>query len=325
MKWWIKFGCFITGWNSKILATCSEASYKALKKYTSSMLILIILWGFIGYCFADRYVHAPIMGCVISAIVAIIIIIQIERQIILTVGRNVKVQRMRFLIAIIMAILGSSILDQIIFGSDIDQAKIEMRDKKAEALIKDRQKNLQEEMDLITADINKLDSINQKLNNEIKLHPTITIQDKSVSTGNAIGKDGKAVSINGKTVSTTHAENPLSSQVRTNQKELDRLRIQFDNKSEKKATIESITRNEIKNLPTGLLEELNALVSILSKSVQALVFWALLFLFLLFLELFVLMSKAGDGKCDYDMVIEHQLEVRRRSLQKVLDNEIKEK
>ena len=56
MKWWIKFGCFLTGWNSSILSQCSEASFKHLKKYTAALLILIIIWVFTGYCFAERYV-----------------------------------------------------------------------------------------------------------------------------------------------------------------------------------------------------------------------------------------------------------------------------
>lgn len=51
MSPWVKFGCFITGWNRNILANCTEASHKALKKYTSSMFILILLWAFTGYCF----------------------------------------------------------------------------------------------------------------------------------------------------------------------------------------------------------------------------------------------------------------------------------
>ena len=73
MSPWIKFGCIITGWNSKILANCTESSYKALKKYTSSMLILMILWAFTGYCFADRYVGAPWWGCVIVSIIFVVI------------------------------------------------------------------------------------------------------------------------------------------------------------------------------------------------------------------------------------------------------------
>lgn len=88
MKWWIQLGCFLTGWNREILLQCSEASFKYLKKYTAALLILIVLWGFTGFCFAQRYVHAPLWGCVLSSVIFIVIVIQIERQIILTVGTS---------------------------------------------------------------------------------------------------------------------------------------------------------------------------------------------------------------------------------------------
>ena len=129
MKWWIKFGCFLTGWNSSILSQCSEASFKHLKKYTAALLILIILWGFTGYCFAERYVEAPWWGCIISSIIFVVIVIQIERQIILTVGTHKWNTFFRFFIAVIMAFLGSSIIDQIIFGADINRKMVEITDR----------------------------------------------------------------------------------------------------------------------------------------------------------------------------------------------------
>ena len=53
-KFWTKVGCFLTGWNADILETCTEASRKQLKKYTSALLILMILWAFIGWSFANK-------------------------------------------------------------------------------------------------------------------------------------------------------------------------------------------------------------------------------------------------------------------------------
>ena len=28
MKWWLQFGCFLTGWNRRILSQCSEAWHR---------------------------------------------------------------------------------------------------------------------------------------------------------------------------------------------------------------------------------------------------------------------------------------------------------
>ncbi len=41
---WIRFGCFLTGYNYSILRNCSEAAFKSVKKYTAAMLIVCILW-----------------------------------------------------------------------------------------------------------------------------------------------------------------------------------------------------------------------------------------------------------------------------------------
>ena len=56
MNWWVKFGCKLTGWSSEVLAQCSEASRSQLSKYTSALIILILIWGVTGFCFAQRYI-----------------------------------------------------------------------------------------------------------------------------------------------------------------------------------------------------------------------------------------------------------------------------
>ena len=39
--------------------------------------------------------------------------------------------------------------------------------------------------------------------------------------------------------------------------------------------------------------------------------YIILFMFLTFLELFVLTIKTGDSKCDYELIVEHQLELKK--------------
>ena len=83
MSWWIKFGCKLTGWNANVLGQCSEASKSQLSKYTSALLILMIVWSIIGFCFAQRYIGLPIWGCALVSLVFVTIIVMIERQILL--------------------------------------------------------------------------------------------------------------------------------------------------------------------------------------------------------------------------------------------------
>ena len=121
---WVRFGCFLTGYNYLIVQNCSEISVKAVKRYTSALLIVCLLWAFIGFSFTSRYLTAGLIGSIVGAIIFIIIIIQIERQIILAISPSKWLYATRAVIAITMAIIGSVILDQIIFQQDIELEKI---------------------------------------------------------------------------------------------------------------------------------------------------------------------------------------------------------
>jgi hypothetical protein len=57
----------------------------------------------------------------------IIIVIQIERQIILSVGKNKLVPLFRVAIEVVMAVIGSVIIDQIIFREDVEKVRIVAR------------------------------------------------------------------------------------------------------------------------------------------------------------------------------------------------------
>jgi hypothetical protein len=58
--------------------------------------------GVYRYLFAKNYADAPWWGCAVTALVMVIIVLQIERQIILTVGTNWGLAGFRFVIAVIM-------------------------------------------------------------------------------------------------------------------------------------------------------------------------------------------------------------------------------
>lgn len=319
MKWWLKFGCFLTGWNTKILAQCSEASYKHLKKYTSALLILIILWGFTGYCFAQRYVGAPLWGCLISSLVFIIIVVQIERQIILTVGSNRWSAIFRAFIAIIMSLLGSAILDQIIFGDDIDRKMVEITDRQVQERLPLRLNVIDGKLTELQFAIDSLDRLNLKLNEEISHKPTITTVTSSTTYIREMQPDGSYKEVPQNTVSRIPIANPRVKQVTVNDSTLKRLRMQQDEYTLRKISIENDLRKELSS-STGFLDELRAMLEIVLTRPEALVFYIIIFCFLISLELFVVTSKLGDKKCDYDLVIEHQLEIKRSALEEIVKN-----
>lgn len=319
MKWWIKFGCFLTGWNSKILLQCSEASYKHLKKYTAALLILIIMWGFTGFCFAQRYVDAPLWGCIVSAFVFIIIVIQIERQIILTVGTNKWGTCFRFFIAIIMSVLGSAILDQIIFGDDIKRKMVEITDRQVQEQLPMRLNVIDARLRELQIEIDSLDKVNMKLNEEIAKQPTIKTISTSTTYKNERQEDGSYKKIPETTVSTNPMANPRIKQVEANALNLERLRKQQDDFIQNKMNVENDLRKELSS-NVGFLEELRAMIEILSTRIEALIFYLVIFGFLISLELFVVTSKVGDKKCDYDLIVEHQLNIKKAALEELVKN-----
>ena len=319
MNWWLKLGCFLTGWNKSILSQCSEASHKHLKKYTSALLILIVLWGFTGFCFAQRYVHAPLWGCILSAFIFVIIVIQIERQIILTVGNNKLGAFFRLFIAIIMALLGSSILDQVIFGEDIKRKMVEITDRQVAEQLPMRLNVIDGQLKELQLNIDSLQRVNEKLNVEIAKEPVIKTVTTSTTYKNILQDDGTYKKIPETTYTTVLLPNPKISQRDANSENLKRLFLQQDKYLQDKIGVEENFRKELAS-SVGFLEELSAMIEIVTTKKEALIFYIIIFCFLISLELFVVASKLSDKKCDYDLIVEHQLEIKKIALSDLKKN-----
>jgi len=72
--------------------------------------------------------------------------------------------------------------------------------------------------------------------------------------------------------------------------------------NKKRLTVEEDTRKECQ-ANVGFLEELEAMVSIVTTRKVAGAFYLIFFMLLMSLELFVVTSKMGDQECDYEMAI----------------------
>lgn len=314
MNIFLRFECLIVGWSPKILKDCGEASYRLLKRYMAAIAILTIIWGTIGWCFADNYIGVQsFWGKALIAAIFICIIICIERFIILIVGKSKPTLIFRFVLAVLMAVLGSTIFDQIIFKNDVD---LRMKEIRTEQINKEIPKRIA----LIDGDIQKithtLDSIRVKNNEiyaEISKNPMITAYDVTTTTTTGIDKDGKTVDVKNQTVNKRNAENPLINQTKANDQTLKAYQEQIEILQNKKISMADDTRKEYEQAKTGFLEELGALYTLLGDSWVALAFYIFLFLFLTCLELLVISTK-GTTSCDYDLIVEHQFNIKRETL-----------
>ena len=318
MNWWQKFGCFLIGWNPAILMNCSEASHKALKKYTASILILVFIWGSTGYCFAERYLSVTTWwGCALTALAFIIIVIQIERQVILTVGKNKLLTIFRVILAVFMALIGSAILDQIIFKNDVAKVLIELRTDQARIIAGKRQITIQAEINKLTATVDSLENINGRLNEEVAKRPTVAITNVTTERVPVTQPDGTRKMETRSTVSQQHVASTRIEQIRTNTVTINACSNRLEKLYNQKINVEETVRKELEE-NAGFLEELKAMIIIIKSDLVAGAFYFILFAFIFSLELLVVMSKVGDNKCDYDLIIEHQLNVKKNSLDEMV-------
>ncbi len=317
MKTLRNIGCFLIGWDKKILSECGEASFRQYRKLLSAISIMMVLWGTIGYCFADRYIN--IESCALKLCVALafmFIVLCVERVIILTVGKARLMSVMRVLLALCMAVLGSCIFDQIIFRNDIQQAIQEHREDVIGTTITKRLAIYDSDIQRITTDMDSLSKATIALNEELQKRPVI--KGTNVSTQEqvlGIDENGKPQKVRTQTVNTVTLANPLAEQLKANNDQIQIYSGQLEQLRQDKKEVAEKVREEMNQRAPGFIEELEATLKVVSQSNVSLAFYIILFCFLTFLELFVLTIKMGENKCDYELIVENQLYLKKNLME----------
>lgn len=318
MSIFTKIGCALIGWDAQILAECGEASKRQFRKLLSAICIMMVIWGTIGFCFAANYMDVKsVWGRAGVALAFMLIILCIERVIILRVGKNWVMTLMRGALAVFMAILGSTIFDQLMFRSDLHH-EIEMhRTDEIAEMVSKRASEYNAAIERYTQEKRQMSLANDSLYEDIKNNPAKVIpttRTERYQTG--VDENGKPVYANKTITENVVITNPSIEQVKTNNtqiekcdRELQRLQL------EKEGLVEKVTE-EVQSRPVGFIEELEATVRVISRSWVSLGFYAVMFLFLMSLEMFVLSIRSGEEACDYDLIVEHQLNHKKMLIEK---------
>ena len=318
MKTLNNFGCLLIGWDKNILKECGEASYRQYRKLLSAICIMMVLWGTIGYCFADRYINIESFGLKLCiAFAFMLIVLCVERVIILTVGKARLMSFMRVLLALCMAVLGSCIFDQIIFRNDIQQAIQEHREDIISETIAKRLSIYDNDILRITQEMDSLSQATIALNEELQKRPVI--KGTNISTQEqvvGIDENGNPQKVKTQTVNTVTLANPLAEQLKANNDQIQIYSTQLEQLRQDKKEVAEKVRNEVSQRAPGFIEELEATLKVVSKSPISLAFYIILFCFLTFLELFVLTIKLGENKCDYELIVENQLYLKKNLMEK---------
>ena len=314
-----KLKCVVVGWDYSILRECGESSYRTLNTYIACLTILAMIWGCVGFCFAGRYLgFEHIFPKIVVAFFAVVLITCIERIIILHTGDLGWLGVFRLLLAALMAMIGATILDQIIFGNDVDVKMEEIRTEQIYAESEKRCRALDKEIDLLSRQIDTLGEECTRLYEEIGRKPVFAYQDvvsERRPTG-AVDSLGNAIYETVRRVETKHASNPNSLKLQGVEKEKEAKMKNLDNMKAQRLDMENTVRKEYEKKEPGFLEELQALFGIVFSNLVARVFYVIVFLFLLCLELLVVMNKWGATTCDYELIVKHQLKVKEGTLAK---------
>lgn len=311
---WIRFGCFMTGQNYSILRSCSEAASKAVKKFTAAMLIVCILWFFIGFTFAQRYLSANIAGCLLAAAIAVVIIIQIERQIVLSINPGRLLLIFRGCLAFMMSILGAVIIDQILLAKDIETEKISYISRRVDEILPLKTRELKSQIAALDTSITAKEREKQEYVNEVTAHPVIKYSTSSSQTiptpvryTDRLGRDSIVmVSRPSVSISNNAIPNPKINLIAALDSTIADMRRL---KTAKENTLLNIRPSLEKEMSekVGFLDELKVMVQLISGSPVALAFWLLWILFFFFIEMLVLVSKMGDKHSDYEKAVLHHM------------------
>jgi len=325
-NWWIRFGCFLTGYNYNIVNASSEVAAKAVKRYTSALLIVGAVWAFVGYMFTRRYLHGSTWGSVAGAVIMVLIIIQVERQIILTVTPSKWLYIFRGLIAVMMAILGAIIIDQIIFKEDIELEQVSLIDQKVNKILPAKTADLRQQIMGLDSTILVKESERLSLMNDISHNPTIqsvTTQTVPLTVTNSVTDSLKntrttdrIVNANSRTISSI--PNPKMNLIQPLDLQIEGLRNRKANLDSNLLALRPLVEKEIRE-KVGFLDELKVMYKLISESNIAMIVWFLWFFFLLGLEMFVLISKTTEKKNDYEETVLHQMNIQMKKL-KLLEN-----
>lgn len=115
----LKFWSILIGKDWEVVKTYRQSSQDKIKLFGSILLIPVVLWGLNGYLMSREIFESSIISSILVGLVLSFIIYLIERSIILAQS-NPVINRLRILLGLIVAILGSLTMDEVIFKNDID-------------------------------------------------------------------------------------------------------------------------------------------------------------------------------------------------------------
>lgn len=303
-----KLSCLLIGWNYRILCECSEASRKALNRYVGAVVLLMMIWAFIGFSMATRYFGLDTLGASITASIFAVVILLIERQIILIVGKNNFISAFRLVLALCMAVIGATVIDQTIFAKDIEAQLSEVIEQRADNQLQYRKKILDDKISSFRHELDSLELLSSQLVNDINKKPVIRTITFNLTPTGQLDSLGKPIMAKG--YQQSNIPNPKIDELARVNGRIESLRNDIGATTDNIQTLRDNLVKENKE-SIGLLTELEVTFSdkVIFSSWASALFYFVVFIFFLAIELLVVSGKwSSKSKCDYEALIETKQE-----------------
>ena len=177
-----------------------------------------------------------------------------------------------------MAVLGSCIIDQIIFRNDIQQTIQEHREDVIKETIVKRMSIFESDERRISHEMDSLNNASIALGEELQKRPII--KSVNVSTHEqvvGVDENGNPKKVKNRTTEVVNIANPLAEQLKSNNDQISIYQDQLEQiRKDKKELAEKVTI-EVSSRPLGFIEELEATLEVVSNSMISLAFYVILF------------------------------------------------
>ena len=287
---WTKLKCLLIGFDYDLISDSSIKSKKLLTQYFSAILIIIIIWFFIGFQLVREYIDPDSFWLSLTmGVIFVVIIVMVERQIILSSNVNYGQLIFRTLLGVIMAFIGATIIDAALFKNDIDIRKKLFNKEKIEERVSIRNVELEKqnlvlenEKEVVLIDLEKTEEKIAKRGNKIQAftnsYRTIVQKD---STGNAkVDSLGKPITFRVYERQSTLTDNPDIATATRLRNELSRINELLETNSKRKFDLRELVIKEV-NGEKGIIQDLVILKDLLAAETVGFVFYTFWFLFFL--------------------------------------------
>ena len=328
---WTKLKCLLIGFDYDLISDSSIKSKKLLTQYFSAILILIIVWFFVGFQLIREYVNGDDLWLSLgTGFTGTIIVIMVERQIILSQSVNFFQKLVRIFLGFVMAFIGATVIDAALFRNDIEiKKKIynkEKINKRVQIRINELEKQYTSKEDEKTKVLLNLEKITSKIAKKGSKIKTFTSSYKSYPKKDSIGNQmfdllGKPITYRVYDRQTILVDNPEMLTADRLRSELNRINQLLETNSQKKFDLRELVIKEV-NSEKGIIEDLVILKELLMEDIVGIIFYLAFFSFFLMIEMLVILSKLSASKqtFDYYEKIKYQEELSMLKLKRLMKN-----